>query len=495
MKTKKKKVLKVLGIVGLFVLVLGLSYALFRMTLVGRKKAKITSGILKLELLDENNNNIEKTSDNQYEYEINMENAVPISDEEGLKQKAFKFKVKNSGTLAASYTIYLDDIPLEEGENRLNDKYVKYSLKKNNVYRDPTTLKSSENLVEYNKIGRKLDIGILNPNNINEYELHIWVDENADSEAINKVFNAILKVDADQFLPITNIVSGSLADNLVSGGVTAVLGRIEVGNLFSGLYSYTDQKGEQTYFYRGISELYGGTPINNYVSFAGSLWRVLRIQEDGTVKLLKEDELDFDSNLVSHSYANYKEIEFMDDYYEGDFLYSNSRVKRYVEEWYNTELISYDNKIVDNNYCEDTTESPESFYSDLYGVLNTFSYDGWDGESQEFPSSAGADKMYTNPRISCRKQNIVSAKVALPTADELVLAGEFPMFVIGYIHNTDDDAYIFTMSPRNYNSVYGIGRYGLYSYSEAAVRPVITLKANVSATSGNGTKNNPYVVE
>ena len=49
---KKKKVIKVLGLVGLFLLVFGLSYALFRITLTGRKKTRITTATFNLELLD-----------------------------------------------------------------------------------------------------------------------------------------------------------------------------------------------------------------------------------------------------------------------------------------------------------------------------------------------------------------------------------------------------------------------------------------------------------
>ena len=47
-KNKDKKVIKVIGLFGLFLLVFGLSYSLFQVTLNGIKKVKISSGKLEL---------------------------------------------------------------------------------------------------------------------------------------------------------------------------------------------------------------------------------------------------------------------------------------------------------------------------------------------------------------------------------------------------------------------------------------------------------------
>ena len=43
-KYNRQQILKILGIIGLFLLVFGLSYALFTVTLNGTKKAKISTG-------------------------------------------------------------------------------------------------------------------------------------------------------------------------------------------------------------------------------------------------------------------------------------------------------------------------------------------------------------------------------------------------------------------------------------------------------------------
>lgn len=51
-KNKKKKIIRVAGLLGLFLLVFGVSYALFSVVLNGTKRNKITTGNLDLRLIE-----------------------------------------------------------------------------------------------------------------------------------------------------------------------------------------------------------------------------------------------------------------------------------------------------------------------------------------------------------------------------------------------------------------------------------------------------------
>ena len=494
-KDKKKKVLKVVGLVGLFLLVFGLSYALFRITLTGRKKTRISTASFNLELLDKNNNDIKKTDNNEYEYEINLENAVPEEDESGLAKEGFVFKLRNSGSIAAKYTIYLDDVELEQGEERILDKYVKYSLTKNETVGTPALLSS---LTE-----RALDTGIINNGVTNEYELKIWIDEEAGIEASNKVFNTVLKVKGEQYISKMKIKSGTFADTLVKQGIVDSITQVS-GNGFDssketdGLYDYTDSEGTETYVYRGINP-------NNYVTFAGSTWRVLRIQEDGTVKLIKEDALNFESDKVAGDTGSYKIVKYNNsESSDEDSKYEGSNVKAYVEEWYSSKMSSYDNKIVTNSYCSDRTEDHNSVfykmmgsqYQKLYGVLNRIFIPGWDGQSELSEELMAA--MAFIPSVSCRNEDKVNTKVALIDADEFVLVG-------GSFNSADHylkkDYFSNTMSPAGYeegNILIYFTNAGAVAPAElfgAAVHPVITLKATTTISAGNGTSAKPYVID
>ena len=212
-KDKRKKILKVAGLIGLFLIVFGLSYALFTVTLNGTKKVKISTGRLELQLLDSNNNPIYITDQNNTtSYEINLDNQVPVSDEVGLDTQAFEFKLKNSGSVKASYTIYLDDVALEEGEERLADEYVRYSLTKNGSEENPQGLST-----------RELDKGTIEANNtINEYTLKIWIAEDATNEAMDKVFNATLRVEGTQYVaPPASEYGVEIASTQLSETITA----------------------------------------------------------------------------------------------------------------------------------------------------------------------------------------------------------------------------------------------------------------------------------
>ena len=217
-KEKRKKILKVSGLIGLFLLVFGLSYALFTVTLNGTKKVKVKTGKLELQLLDANNNPIYSTNNNNTSsYEINLDNQVPVDDTTGLGTEAFEFKLKNNGSIKASYTIYLDDVALEVGENRLADKYVRYSLTKNG---------NSDSAQDLTNIGvnpnRKLDEGVLDTQDVNTYTLKVWIKESADNNAMDKVFNATLRVEGVQYVPpVTPNYGEEIAETQLTETITA----------------------------------------------------------------------------------------------------------------------------------------------------------------------------------------------------------------------------------------------------------------------------------
>ena len=488
---KKKKILKVSGLIALFLIVFGLSYALFQVTLNGTKKVKLKTGKLELQLLDENNSPIYVTGQNsESSFAINLENQVPESDEVGLDQEGFTFKLKNTGNVKAKYTIYLDDVVLGTDETRIDDGYVKYALTKNGTESTPALVSS---MVVDN--ARELDKGVIETDNTtNTYTLKIWIDEAATNAAMDKVFSATLRVEAVQYVQTGPFEDGTFAAALYNKGVVgeynATISKIpdacSVEHEESGLYKYTDEAGTTTYAYRGL-------PEDNYVSFADQTWRILRIQEDGTVKLIRDEAVNYENsdydagssdtvNGVTYRRVQYNKTSSSDD----DSKYSTSNIKSYVEAWYNDTMTSYDSKIATNEYCSDRTENHNSFvyqnwYSDwstLYGLYNSMDSDGM-----------------ISPSMTCTAEKI-SSKVALITVDEFALSsGSEDNYLI-------KNYYYFTMSSAGLNvsdsMVYYIRSNCEYDYcpssDNATVIPIITLKVNVLPSSGDGTSEHPYVI-
>ena len=97
--------------------------------------------------------------------------------------------------------------------------------------------------------------------------------------------------------------------------------RYDVGDL--GLYkSYDTNSGSPTYYFKG-----GVT--NNYVKFADKIWRVVRINEDGTIRLILEDAINGD--------GYYMNIDATKAYYS-DGLNSSKNARYVVEEWYKANI-------------------------------------------------------------------------------------------------------------------------------------------------------------
>ncbi len=198
-KNKKSKIIKGVVLLGVFLLVFGVSYALFSVVLNGTKRNKITTANFGLSLTDINGFEEEEG------YGINLENALPITDEEGLKTEAYQFVVTNTGNIPASYKLKLVD----DKENTLNDQYIKYNLveenylktKENTHYRgglyntEPKLLNTLNN--------RVLDEITILPGEKIEYTLNLWLDYDADNNAMNKEFSGKIMVDGTQAIAYT----------------------------------------------------------------------------------------------------------------------------------------------------------------------------------------------------------------------------------------------------------------------------------------------------
>lgn len=235
----------------------------------------------------------------------------------------------------------------------------------------------------------------------------------------------------------------------------------------SGLYvSNSTNNGKDTYYFRG-------NVLNNNVDFAGFKWKIIRINENGTVRLILNDKIN-NNNFQFNSLSN----DYMYMYY------SNSLVKEVVENWYKEHLSEYDSYISTDMFCE---QAKVKYYN-------------WTGGNAEMTLSVN----YT-PNFKCGKdgngKGIINSKVGLISYDEVVHAG-------GYYGSSNSEFFLYTdkydiwtMSPTGINST-GAGVwfvkaggtvYDTYVTKSRGLSPVINLSSDVVAT-GIGTDKNPYVI-
>lgn len=275
----------------------------------------------------------------------------------------------------------------------------------------------------------------------------------------------------------------------------------------------------------GISYYFAGAVDDNYVKFGGFYWRIIRINGNGSMRMIYQgktpDAEGYDSVIKASVEFNIVPAELRDNAYVG-YMYgtvksnnydeahantNDSNIKKVVDEWYKNNLLSYDSYIDKNSgFCGDREISKGLGY----GTVETdyAAYDRLFAHLEKKPtlkcSNPNRD-LYTVSEAS-KGNRALTYPIGLITADEISYAGG--------IWNNDDNKYNYsfylyigtiaywTMTPHRYSSggwggsclLGGSGHLSATGSQNAhAVRPVINLKPDVTFK-GAGTANDPYVI-
>ena len=275
-----------------------------------------------------------------------------------------------------------------------------------------------------------------------------------------------------------------------------------------------DWTGETTYYYTGNP--------NNWVQFGGFWWRIIRINGDGTIRMIYQGTSanttgtgtqigtsTFNNSRNVNMHVGYMYGSNSSDYSTTHANINNSTIKGVLDSWYTNNIINKEyGEYVDGNagFCGDRTPSTSSSTSNGRGGTGTT--DTYYGAYIRLRSN-------NNPSLSCSTNDIYTTKesnsgnmaldypVGLISADEAMLAGIPNVNNSGNINNYlyTGQAY-WTMSPYSYG---GRSAYVFIVYSSGyldpgydipgsyGVRPVINLQSDVSIT-GSGTTSDPFKV-
>ena len=179
MNEKRNKIMLVVLLVALIIIIIVLSYAAFRFLGEGQRENVITSGTLKLNLVEGNT--------------INLVDTYPLTDSEGLALDGYDFTLQNTGTASVDYVIYLDNVEIESPDVKLDEMYLKYSLDKND------SVGTAEYLETLGEDGsRILDQGTLTSNETNSYVLRVWPTVEIDGDFGGQVWKGKLRITGEQ---------------------------------------------------------------------------------------------------------------------------------------------------------------------------------------------------------------------------------------------------------------------------------------------------------
>ena len=304
----------------------------------------------------------------------------------------------------------------------------------------------------------------------------------------------------------------------------------------------------------GTSYYFRGDVQNNWVKFADTYWRIVRVNGDGSIRVVYAGDANtIDSSgqketILQNGYddgsTDYTQIgrsafneNYNDNAYVG-YMYgtpgsssyeethaniNDSTIKQYIDQWYKTNIVDkgYSEYVSDTLFCND-----RSFVYDEAFSINGY-YDGttmtqlgygqnytayrWAGDPQAAQLGEEYEKVLTYPNFRCSNQNdrfTVSSgignsdltyPVALLSIDDIYAAGGFSAENYNYYLYTGN-AY-FALSPVSFIGMRALVRYMTASgalgtdgaRSSLGVRPALNLKSG-SLKSGQGTASDPYLV-
>ena len=263
----KKQLLLSIGLVLILVLmIVGISYAAFKFTGLGKRENTITTGAITMRYEESTNT-------------ISMNNALPTTDATGKVRltagEYFDFTL--SGTIKGSeninWEIAAEDVTT--ASRKIDGKYIKLyltSLDENNNEKEVMAPKVySADTTENTYTGRptgmmSLAKGSTSTSFSTKYRLRMYVDESYNPQGDGGDLAFSIKINA--YGKTGDKMLSTVAETLQSNGLGA-----------NGVFDTSDP--EQTFV--------TGTDPNNYIWYSGKLWRAVSIDpSDNSVKLVTQ---------------------------------------------------------------------------------------------------------------------------------------------------------------------------------------------------------------
>ena len=255
----------------------------------------------------------------------------------------------------------------------------------------------------------------------------------------------------------------------------------------------------------GTTYYFAGAPTDNWVRFGGFYWRIIRINGDGTIRLIYNGTsttttgTQISTSRFNSSNSNNAHVGFKFTMNNVHGTENNSTVLTALNSWYSSNLSSYASDIDTNaGFCNDRT--PYSGTGLGATATNYVTYNRLvNNKIPSFKCTNNSD-LFTVSSAS-KGNKALEYPIGLITADEVAYAGGVNGLTNQsyYLYNNQN---YWTMSPywyyRGYAWVFNVNSDGtLIGISnvtnEYGVRPVINLKADTLFT-GTGTSTDPYVV-
>ena len=496
-KKNKKATVIIISIFIVLILAILISYAYFTTELNGTDQI-VKVGELEL-VLDE-------TSEG-----ISLDNAVGISDSEGLSLDGSSFKLINNGSKAVDYTIYLDDNTISDTDTRIDDKYLKYNLVKNGSDSGAyllTSIGSNPN--------RILDSGTIEGKSTNEYSLNLWITDEVDGNYSGQVFSGKLRVEVSQDKP---------------EGIDVLIDKAnDPSNNDYNSSSIEEQKEmyvfnhSETYQTEALTDYrYIGNNPNNYVIFNDEVWRIIGVfpvvnakgETENRIKIIRNESIGW------YSWDN-KNMETGAEDNSGKNDWTDARLMKLLNGGYENESVGgslyynigsgicyngSNNATVSCDFSESgLSEEAKSMTSKVVWYLG--------GKDSRTTSNTGEDDYIqerNNQVINTRPLSWLGeigliyisdysytfANGVSDTCYNTIMSCNVSEGSKSWLYKSNTGMYTIVHRLGITRDIYSVSTYGASVYFGGAagtnyVYPTLYLNSNIKITSGDGSSENPY---
>lgn len=265
----------------------------------------------------------------------------------------------------------------------------------------------------------------------------------------------------------------------------------------SGVFKTADSGGTAQYF-RGVIK-------NNYVSFGGHLWRVVRLNSDGTLRLVLNSPIGAPTTYYYSSSSS------------TNTTFNNSNAEAQITNWYSSNLLSNYNSYInqkaiffhDRRNSVDTSLNIYRTWNRLFGLNNN-------GVPYPTINTSGLSTTYLYTKTGSGIGNgYLTYPVGLLTADEIMFAGGTittsstsalpgsvetsfkPNFEFFIANDVPQGVGMWTMSPFSSTAMMvfktHVGFFRETPASQRLLKPVIELNSGL-LFEGHGTETEPYII-
>ena len=433
------------------------------------------------------------------------------------------FTIENQSSSEEKYNIYIKDLV----NTFETSGYLQYKITSTNSgynmteYKDiPKSSTATDTVLAYNvTVAAKTS-------QVYTIELRYLDTDNDQSADMNKTLSGLLMIKEGSYPTLTYVM---LRDNPTISERTD-FSVTNTANTTGIIYQTNKTEDGSTVYY------YSGNTTKNWVKFGGFYWRIIRTNEDESVRLLYSGtSLNTTTGYIGVSKFN----ESANDPMHGGYMYgitgslennrtntNNSTIKKFIDNWYENNLLNTYDKYISKTaiYCNDRSTQNNS-----YSTSSAFSYGTFTRLSDNTPSyKCGANTtngLFEGTQSIEDKFSVSTASggngqltypIALMTADEITFAGGRDAMTLGspyiwyYVNDHGESItnsnWWWTLSPNGWSGsfagAWGVGgsdRPGNLNGGsvqfDRGVRPSVSLASCVGIKSGYGTPESPYEVD